>query len=259
MKFFLVLLSSPSMLALPFSLEALEESYPFRDIQKPIANLDVAEKIIVLSITRTGSTLTYMIFQYLFEDTLAHKENFNKKVVKTHDIKMCDAYCTAHPNTYIIIPIRSPIDSFISKLKVLNSLQFIPDNKEFINAMVQAHIIEHLNLWKFIQKYQNGKLLIVRYEDFQSDLNVLVSSAEQEFQITISETEKNNIASLFSQESILEISKRLAHFIKQDPITGIHGNHILKDQTPIKKYVSDEHLKQIQDQLRPITQLYGYE
>ncbi len=239
-----------------FTLESSEGVYLFRDIQKPIASLEVTEKIIVLSTPRTGSTLVYMIFQYLFEDTIALRGDFNKKIVKTHDMQECDNYLTAHPNTYLVIPIRNPMESLLSKIKILSSLNLLPSTDSFILSLARSHVKEQLELLEFIQKHQSEKLLILHYENFHSDLYSILSLAETSFQIVISETEKTKILSLFSKESITELSKQFPSFAKQDPVTGLHGGHIQNDTTRLKDYISDELLKNIQDLLQPIMGLY---
>jgi len=240
------------------SAESKDLQYVFRDIEKPIASLNAADQVIVLSPRRAGSTLTYMIFQYLFEDTLEVRESFSKKIVKTHNVQMCSNYCESHPNTYLVVPIRDPRDTFLSKLKALDSLKLLPSQEKFINQLLSSHIKEHLEIWDFIQEHQNTKLLVLRYEDFHSDLAKLLTIIETKFEISLSDEEKNKIYTLFSKESILELCKQYPHFAKQDPITGLHGQHIQKSNVQLEDYVSSDMLEQVNNELQGVLQLYGY-
>jgi hypothetical protein len=240
------------------SAESKDLQYVFREIEKPIVHLSAADQVVVLSPRRAGSTLTYMIFQYLFEDTLEVRESFSKKIVKTHNVKTCSSYYDTHPNTYLVIPIRNPRETFLSKLKALDSLKLLPSQEKFINQLLSSHIKEHLEIWDFIQKHQKKKLLLLRYEDFHSDLAKLLTIIENNFEISLSDEEKHKIYTLFSKEAILEVCKQYPHFAKQDPITGLHGQHIQKSNVQLEDYVSSDMLEQVNNELKGILHMYGY-
>jgi len=215
-----------------------EELYPFRDITKPIIQDERFEKIIILSPNRTGSTLLFMIFQYLFEDTLADHESYNKKVVKSHGLGGGPLYLFNDPKTYFVVPIRNPLDAFASFIKASETFN---ENE----AIILLNTIEksYLDFAKTLDKIEKGHLLFFKYEDFHRNFSTIFNELESEFQLLMPSEEKEKINQFFSRESMITFIKKFSSFEKRDSIIGIHGKHISSDFRPLEEIFSKEFME----------------
>jgi len=229
-------------------------NYPFRDISKPIVQDDRFEKIIILSAPRVGSTLLHIIFQYIFEDQIGTSfGDLNKKVIKAHNLNNAHKAILHDPKTYVVIPIRNPIDSFFSYVKALNNF-----NPKGIRNMVRGSVYSHLRLNEIIETINPDNLLLFRYEEFQDNFSVIFEQLESRFQIRISESEKQKMSELFSKEAINKICQKFPSFAELDPVTGLHGKHISPDTRTLEEVFSEDLVEEIHEKLAPISALFGY-
>lgn len=228
-------------------------SYPFREISNPIIKDNRFEKIIILSGPRVGSTLAFMIFQYLFEDTLGDHESFDNKVVKTHFISDDRLPLLCHPNTYIVVPTRNPIDSFCSLVKVLQL--FTPE--EAI-SLLKSEILRYQGLKDTLSLLDKNRVLAFKYEEFNENFFKIFEELENKFQIEISDYEKEKINMLFSKNSVRNYFKDFHSFSERNPVIGIHGHHISSDKRTLDDIFPKEIIEEIHRQLAPIASLLGY-
>ena len=108
--------------------------------------LNLNKKIIIFSAPRTGSSLTYNIFRFLFEDDsmiFSRHDDFNldRFVLKTHrfeELKLIN-----EENVTYIFTLRNPIHTCLSHYAVLASLGKFPkkllNTYTDINSILQGH------------------------------------------------------------------------------------------------------------------------
>lgn len=219
-----------------FNIYSHEEKYLYRDISKPIIAKNPNNKIIILSPPRTGSTLVYITFQYLFETKLDEWNSFNKTVIKSHSIQQVSDFIKSS-SPYIIVTIRNPYNSLLSRIRLLSKI-----NSKNIKAVTKDHVNFHKNLLQFIKTAPNEKLLIVYYEDFYTNYDNLISEIEKKFNVKITNEEKNKMKIFFSKESVQKISNKFKNFDEFDPIMGIHGSHISQDNKKLEHYIKSKKL-----------------
>jgi hypothetical protein len=228
-------------------------SYPFREISKPLIKDDKIEKIIIYSAPRTGSTLLYLLFQYIFEDQLgSHMKTSNKKVIKTHSLNENLENLLCNPKNYLVIPVRNPIDSLASQIKISNN--FTHDgviNILKLSAFFQSKIVDKI-------ESDPKNLLIIKYEKFNNDFNEVFNAIESTFHVKIEESEKQKMSEIFSKESIKKFCQNLDSFKEYDDITGLHGNHISKDTRTLEEILPEDLIEIIYTYLAPISSSFGY-
>ncbi len=260
MKFFILLLVSITPI---FSAQASNKDYnsvvyPYRDIHKPIIQLNPKQKIIVAALPRTGSTLLYMVFQYLFETKLGPFNSFHKQVVKLHSPVMALKYAKRHKDTFVAVAVRNPIDAAFSKIMKVKS----PPKDVSIVKQKLACILEkktpYYDLRQLIKKVPPKKLLVHHFEKFTIDLSDLLFEIEQKFHCKIPLHEKEKIKRIFSKEEVRKIAEKYRGFSQYDPITNVHGNHILEDQHSIENILSENDRYYLSESIRDVLNLLGY-
>lgn len=235
---------------------SLSSSYPFRDISEPIVKDDRFEKIIILSPLRVGSTLLYMVFQYLFEDQLEGHLSYNKKVVKSHKIIDSELHLIDDPNTYFIVPVRNPVDAFCSLVKTENKTKLTHNEIiDILNTTKKSY--EELN--KTLKKIDPKRILFFKYEEFNQDFSTIFKALEGRFQITISAEEQDKVNLLFSRDAVKHYFQKFRSFKEYDEILGVHGNHISSDRRTAEQLFSKKMLSKIYKELSPFFPIFGYE
>jgi len=194
----------------------LTEKLQDRNRKYPTANYN---KVMQISPHRTGSTLVYNILRYLFEDgrnlSSSGFNNKNHKVIKSH--------VTYHFNfdrEIYFVTIRDPLESFYSWC----TAHSIKENDEkFI-----SHIEEDIECWKEINSLlkKKKKVVVLRYEEFVKDTNIIFDAIEKAFSINIDKSDKDFLTKTLSKENVLAFSKQIPSFSRADPCTNIHGKHI---------------------------------
>lgn len=236
--------------------EALSLFYPFREISNPIIKDERFEKIIVLSCPRTGSTLMFMIFQYLFEDTLGHHWSFDHKVVKAHRVEKDHWPLLMHPKTYIIVPIRNPIDAFCSTIKVLHLFNKLAPEQGL--KVLEHEISEYKKLIDALGKLDKNRLLVFRYEEFNENFFKIFYELENRFKIKISNDEKEKINRLFSKSSVRQHFQNFHSFSEYDSVIGVHGYHISSDKRTLDDFFPKETVEEMHRRLVPMASFFGY-
>lgn len=159
-------------------------------------------KIGQISPIRSGSTLVYNILKELFP---------NIQIDKDHNFLNSNNY------THVIATIRHPFDSIISSVKCFG--------KE----------INDENILKFTDDYLNNggnememmdDLIILKYEEFYKDYNIIYDKLELCFNIQIPKEQRNYINNKYNINKVIEITKQYKDFYEYDKNTHFHGNHI---------------------------------
>ncbi len=228
--------------------------YTYRDINRPVIELEPDQKIIIYSIPRTGSTLLYMVFQYLFETKIKQDKSFDKKVVKYHIQGTCEKYCKNHSETFVVIPIRNPIDTLFSQTIAKNGGSC--NVKEVIHQRVASLVRETEIISKFINSHPKNKLFVCNYDEFTKDLDPLFTEIEMKFHVQIPIAEKEKIKRIFSKDGVRKIASQFDRFVDYDFVTNVHGNHLLSDTYPIDSYLTQEDKQEVWDSLDEKTKAF---
>ncbi len=139
-------------------LSAQKKRYVFRDIHTPVLKLDSKRRVVVCSPPRCGSTLVYMVLQYLFEKKLEVWNKTNKKVIKLHDFKKCKKFCKKHKETLIVVPIRNPVDSLFSYV-IATKGPYSEVRKEML-ALTPGYANAYSTMHDFIRKFPSRRVLV---------------------------------------------------------------------------------------------------
>ncbi len=182
------------------------------------------EQIIQYSPTRSGSTVAWQILTQIFP---------KKNIYKTHRIDIPERNLDLTKFTdKILITYRNPIDAAISRFRIgISKKDF--QNKSYSWEQLEARTRETKEILNRLQTYVeffNYRLpkntILLRYEDFESNLDVIFDSIETHWGTHVSKDRRNKIKKRVSKKKNLKISKRLKRFGRYDKKTHIHGDHI---------------------------------
>lgn len=250
-RFFLILCS--------FSLKIFGESFDveklpmLRTQQYPIHSF---EKIALFSLPRTGSSLVYNIFRYLFEApenfSYFHNEfNLNCLVLKTQrfeEIKQVDG----SPIIYIVT-IRNPIDSITSHYRIYSHK--IHNIQNFVKFRIAIYM-EFLKFYEDLR--QKGKdVLFLKYEDFAENIDYIFDRIESRFAIHIDQADRILMQKGYGRENVLSSVELFPDFEGYWPLSGFHGQHIKSDTYKPPKELT-YWIEKLIEQVKPEFRKYGY-
>ena len=135
------------------------------------------KKIIVFSAPRTGSSLVYNVFKFLFEEDsklLGHHfdSNSDHRVIKIHTLP--DVNSMNKKDTLYVYTFRNPFDAAVSHYRI--TLRQDIDNKAFTYEVVNCHrkyLLFSNNMEK--KKY---RLIMLKYENFVNDIDYIFEQIE---------------------------------------------------------------------------------
>lgn len=187
---------------------------------------------------RSGSTLVYNIL----------REFFNVK--KSHNISIKD-------NNYYVITYRHPYNSIISSLlrnnKIINVSNINDEVKEYLknggNDLLKNDLLKK-------------NVLLLKYEQFFNDYNVIYDELEGFLNIKIHESKRLQITKKYNVNSVKEIIKKYKTFAEYDKKTHLHGKHISKynGETNYKELLSDKEINVLKENetLNKIIEKFNY-
>lgn len=194
------------------------------------------KKIIIYSLPRTGSSLVYNLFRYLFEKeeklSLPHQPFSNqKKVMKTHDQQNVRSLETS--KTLCVVTTRDPIESALSLYRVQK------EKIEGIPSWCKSQMKKHKKFGKKLKKLKKEgySFLFISYDEIEKGIPFLLDKIEKEFAITISYNDRENLVHGYSKENVALQTQSLENFKNSFDLSGFHGNHIKKEEDPIPEEV----------------------
>ena len=217
------------------------------------------DKIVVFSASRTGSSLVYNIFRFLFEkeEFLSSPHNeflLSRSVLKTHKIPEIEILKQTKENILYIIPIRDPLQASISIYRIqtgsIKNMQTLC--KTLINRQVQ-----YLNYIESLKK-AGYSIAIIRYEDVEKDsCHHLFNFITNHFFLSISEQDMQMIKDGYSKENIYANIQLFSDFREVLPLSGFHGKHVsLEKFNPPKELLY--WLNYYLEDFKPLFKSYGY-
>ena len=214
------------------------------------------KNIVIFSAPRTGSSLIYNIFKFLFEEDaylLARHDRFNldRAVLRTH--RFNEFNLTDKENTLCVFTFRNPIDAVISHYRLYTQK---PINTK---KVAQTLINKQLKYLLFSQEIEKAGQSIIRhrFEDSVANMDFIFELIENHFNISIDPKDKELMKVCYSKENIQACIKNLKDFNEYLPISGFHGKHVT-----LNKYVPPKDLLYwlniYLEDVKPLFQTYGY-
>lgn len=245
-----ILLEAVSFAGEPLDIESLPS------LRMKQYSADPHKKIVVFSAPRTGSSLTYNIFRFLFEkseniSSFHNSFDQNCLVLKTH--KFAELELLEDKNVLYIVTIRNPIDAIISNYRI--SPQKIKNIGEFTKNLMQKHK-EYLLFCEQLKESGNT-VIFIKYEDFKDDFEVIFQMIQNHFSLVIEDLDKELIQKGYAKENVHFFIEGFSSFKEYLPISGFHGKHVTLDSyTPPKELVY--WLNTYLDEIKPVFSKYGY-
>lgn len=181
-------------------------------------------KIILVTPTRTGSTLAYNILRYLFEDqnhlNTSGFENREHIVMKSHRFKVELDHIESGEMTIYFVTVRHPVDAIMSRFRLRKKEPTIKD--------VQMAIQEDLAIWKsiddLIAKKQN--VILLKFEDFCNNFDNIFNIIEKEFSIIIDDKDKILLKDVLCMDNVKKYITQFSSFREYNKENHFHGDHI---------------------------------
>jgi len=179
--------------------------------------LITGKKIIQWSPPRSGSTLVWQILDYLFEDPNYKKYKWTDPniVHKTHTL---DYSHLNNQSYFFVTTVRNPMDCMVSWM-IIKKIPFTKEN-------IEQNIISYLNYFMLLKMVQlSNNSVILRYDEFYEDNNVIYDTLEKTFQINIKKELRDVMDKKFSKQSNKKISDTMKDFDEVKEDSFIHGDH----------------------------------
>ncbi len=224
-----------------------------RSERYPLAPYD---KVIVISAPRTGSSLTYNVFRFLFEKDVLLSRSHNewredRLVLKTHRFQGLEAFLGE--NVLYVVTLRHPIAASISNYRIA------PHPILNIKKFAERVVLRHRDYITYAEelKQREKTVLFVKYEELEGNLDYLFTLIEQQLAVSIKDQDKELMTRAYAKKNVSSFIQNLPDFQEYLPISGFHGKHIaLEPYTPPKEllYWLDHYV----DEIKPLFQPYGY-
>lgn len=214
------------------------------------------QHIVVFSAPRTGSSLVYNVFRFLFEhdaQLLSPHTAFdlNNRVLKTHAFEVLHQFNPSH--VLYIYPMRNPLTASISNLRIYR--RTIPNFQKFAREMIHNQM-HYLSLSEKLE--EEGRIVWrLRFEDFNNNLEYLFKYIEAKLQIRFQPQDKELMQKGYCKESIISNVKHIDSFKNYLPIAGFHGQHIdVSGYKPPREFLY--WLRVYVQAAKPLFRKYGY-
>ena len=168
-------------------------------------------KIIQFSPPRSGSTLVTNILKEIFP---------SKTILKTH---VCNEEISQYP---VVVTYRHPLDCIASSIQ---AYELSPTD-----SVIEDKILgfERYGIWEILKIKNSSNVLMLQYEIFFNNFEVIYSGIEDFFNINIPLDKKNEITQKYDVNKIKTFIDKagLSSFQEYDNSSLWHGNHISKYQ-----------------------------
>lgn len=193
--------------------------------------------ILQFSPCRSGSTLVYNLLKEIFPD---------RKINKVHTLGSLDEA------SIIVSTIRHPCESIVSVLKLSNLAATDKNVKAAFRMYLQAGGQQMAQL----DEKTLSKMLILRYEDFFENYDVVFDALQKFFAVTIDATQRKDLKAKYNIEEMLKTAHKYRDFSQYDQETFIHGKHIssTKGKSTYKSVLSAAQISMISTQI-PIAKI----
>ena len=187
----------------------------------------LGHSIIQFGPIRSGSTLVFNILREVFPD---------QHIQKTHTLK------GIYLKRPMVITYRHPLDSIASSIQRYG----LTPTDEIVAQQIQEF---NSNGFSDLVKIKDPtKVLMLRYEDFRYDLDVVFNGIESFFDIKITDKKRDDLSKFYNIESVKKMTESKKTFSDHDRITHWHGKHVSKYNGGVnyhKEFFSQSQLDQL--------------
>ena len=171
------------------------------------------KKIVIFSAPRTGSSLTYNVFRFLFEeDSKIHLEHHlfdnGRSILKTHRFPEA-ALLNSKEEVLYIFRIRNPYSASVSNYRINSKI--VVNKRKYAEELVKRH--KDTLLFSERIEAEGKKVVRLFYEEFADNIDALFDAIEHHFSLIISDQDKQLMRLGYSKENIYNCT---AHFTDFD-------------------------------------------
>jgi len=199
------------------------------------------KKIIQFGPIRSGSTLVY---NYL-------KELFPKyHVVKTHQISAAE--CNKNK---VVVTVRNPLDCLASSI-IRHDL-----NPNEIDLSKHIEEFRKHGLNDLMTIFNHPNVLLLRYEDFRKDSNIIVNELEQYFNTSFDNKQIEQVIENLRIEKVEKLVSKIKEFGTYDKKNLFHGKHVSQfkgEAGYYKKVFNKERIDFLNKEFKPELEKLGY-
>lgn len=180
------------------------------------------KQICVYSPDRTGSTLVFNILRILFEDEKNKNRSGWRNKIRKNDLIVCKTHAMPPLNNEIayVFTMRNPIDACFSLCRLS-----IKDNSA---KNIKMYAKDQMDRWNGLERLlsHNLKVVVLKYEEFNDNMDHIFEKLEEEFSIVIDEKDKSLLRKALCKENVLKTVDKLENFSEYESINLFHGSHI---------------------------------
>ena len=162
-------------------------------------------KTIQFGLPRSGSTLIYNIIK----DVVPYA-----RVKKVHDLRRMNR------SLPMVCTYRNPLDIMAS----LFESQKIPLDEASIDH--QIVLLNLSGIWDMALVREQSNVLMLKYEDFYSDLHSAVTAVSRFLKVDLSNDRQEEIVDRYQIEVVKKRTDTLGGFSEVDKRTKFHGSHV---------------------------------
>ena len=166
--------------------------------------------IIQFGAPRSGTTLVYNILKDIFPKNFVESRHYYREKDKRFPT---------------VVTYRNPLDSRTSSI-LRDNIAHFRDNSKPTNNELKKQIYHFDCLWTVFEIRNNNNVLMLKYEDFVNNYEIIFNKIEKFFDINISSEVRNLVAERYSINSVEKICSKMKSYWEIDKKTFYHGNHI---------------------------------
>ncbi|MES9899841.1 MAG: hypothetical protein ABW148_12565 [Sedimenticola sp.] len=196
--------------------------------------------IIQYSPPRSGSTLVYNILRDLFP---------GKNIKKRHSYESNDSKFP------MVVTYRHPLDCIASSIQ---RYELIPTD-EVINQQISE--FEKNGIRDILEIKDDPSVLMLRYEEFANNYDVIFNEFEIFFGIKISHKKRSTLSDRYHIKAVEKIIARMESFSEYDEITHWHGKHISAYKGSFyyyKEFFNDSQIEYLENVYNKFLQEFNY-
>ena len=189
---------------------------------------------------RSGTTLIYNILKDIFTDQFVETRHY---------------YRESDRKFPTIVTYRNPLDSISSSI-----LRY---GLEPTNEVIEKQILEfeRNGIWKVLEIRNNKNVLMLKYENFFDNYDVIFNSFERFFNTIISDKLRKVIKERYNIESVEKIIQNMKSYKEIDKKTLYHGKHININKGRCnfhKDFLKEEQIKYLNHVYKDFNKTFNY-
>ena len=208
----------------------------FTKIQSKIHRLK-GTTIIQFGHPRSGTTLVYNLLKDIFPNRFVETRHYYRKKDRKFPT---------------VVTYRNPLDAITSQLLVyqrsekkglLKDQEKLIITRETLDSIIK--IFEKNGIWEVIKIQNNQNVLMLKYEDFVNDFDIIFNAVENFCNTKINADTRSILKNRYNIKSVEKISNKMNSYSEIDSKTLFHGDHIGKNKGQpnfYKQFLEDDQI-----------------